>query len=262
MVKSKLWCQVDLGLNPASVWPQASHLNSSSLSFLEYRTGIDSSYYAIHLWWGLGETTFLKYLSQVLAHYICTEKSWWCLWLLLVLCHEILPCLFNGKPAFWMWREHLVPHTEWFHQLTSHSLELPLPHYNRELLLPAQRATIKWAQLSGSIGHSLVEPSLGLYRLTLPSHPTPQGPESFDAHMVAWQERKNKTLLVPAIHNKTFGNLEGNRDKRLDFFFFLFISPPKTNGGLSLLAAPSEPHQHQRAWNQQKAKAGEFYPTH
>lgn len=89
-------------------------------------------------------------------------------------------------------------------------------------------STIKRAPLPGSPWHSLVEPSLVFSLLTLP--PTPlQGSESFDVHVAAWQGQEDKTLLVPSLYNKTFGNLEGHRDKRLGegvsfFLLFFFIN--------------------------------------
>lgn len=90
-------------------------------------------------------------------------------------------------------------------------------------LLPAQIATIRsptlWEHLSFLGG---AQPDFVSTHIA-PHPPYPQGPESFDAR----QEQKDKTLLVPSPHNKTFGNLEGHRDKRPDFFSFFscFFSP-------------------------------------
>ena len=77
-----------------------------------------------------------------------------------------------------------------------------------------------------------MEPSPVLPLLTFPL------PRAFRASMfpAASQGQEDKTPLVPSLYNKTFGNLEGHRDKRLSFFFFLFSFFTTTNGGLSLPA--------------------------
>lgn len=65
-----------------------------------------------------------------------------------------------------------------------------------------------------------MEPSPVLSLLTS----DPQGPESFDVHVAAWQGQENKTPLVPSLHGNIIGTLERHRDKRLDFFpFHLFF---------------------------------------
>lgn len=229
---------LDKSLNPFK--PQFAHVEG------------DRNYYNIRLWWGWNKTTYIKYSSQILARYTCTEQNWF-----LLLCPAMLPSLFNRQLAFLLWREHPVPHAEWCQLDSRPSRVSPHPAKTVSPSSSCPASTIKRAQLPASPWHSLVEPSLVLSLLTLP--PPLQGSESFDVHVAAWQGQEDKTLLVPSLYNKTFGNLEGHRDKRMGFFsFFLFFFFPTTNGGLSLPAAPSEPHQHQRAWNLQKAKAGEI----
>lgn len=121
-----------------------------------------------------------------------------------------------------MKRTSCSPCTEWCQLDSRPSRVSPHPAKTVSPSSSCPASTIKRAQLPASPWHSLVEPSLVLSLLTLP--PPLQGSESFDVHVAAWQGQEDKTLLVPSLYNKTFGNLEGHRDKRLGFFsFFLFF---------------------------------------
>lgn len=119
-----------------------------------------------------------------------------------------------------------------FINLTSDLLEPPLSVLKARAPAPLARTHQK-SPTPGSTQRALVEPSPVLSLLTS----APQGPESFDVHVAAWQGQENKTLLVPSLHGNIIGTLERHRDKRLDFFFFSFVFPT-TNSGLSLPATP------------------------
>lgn len=181
---------------------------------------------------GLSETTHLKYLSQFLAHYICTEKIDGVYDYYYHCAMHYYPTSSIGSQHFQCEESTLFP----IHRVVS-SIDFTLIRASplhattgsSSFLLPREPPSNE----PSSLGASVIpwwSPAWVCIDSHYPHtpHPTPQGPDSFDAHVAAWQEQKDKTLLVSSLHNKTFGNLEGHRYKRPDFFFpFFSFSPPK-----------------------------------